>query len=128
MLKPISARKLRAENPYVGNSGAGCGQISNGKLDQPSSLMYALSKFRYVYARKLRKAMETGNFRFVESKSYNNELGEPGIEHFWLYERRRFNFSENQTEQPSGIQDLVRILKNESGIDHNKNFWKNRNG
>lgn len=85
--------------------------------------------YQYVYARYLVRAMQTGEFRVCSTETYQNEYRQTGIECTCEFRGRRFYLSENNTDQPSTVPRLIKVLKNENGFDRAKPLiWPNRRG
>lgn len=85
--------------------------------------------YQYTYARRLVKALQSGEFRILYTENYENDYGQLGVEFVCEYKGRKFYLSENKTEEPSSIERLIKVLKFEEGFDRKKQLiWPNRRG
>jgi hypothetical protein len=84
--------------------------------------------FKYVYARQLRAAMNSGEFQIISFENYRNEYGQPGVEYVCEYRGRRFYCSESRTEEPSQVSRFIAVLKDEENILDKQLIWPNRKG
>jgi hypothetical protein len=92
-------------------------------------LQQSVQGHQYVYARRLVRAIQSGEFHVLSTENYENEYRQPGVEFVCEYKGRRFYLSENKTEEPSSLQQLIKVLKHEDGFDRNKKLiWPNRRG
>jgi hypothetical protein len=87
----------------------------------------SIDGYRYLYARKLQKALKSGEFRILSSEPYVNELGVKGMEYTCAYRNRRFYLSESPTQEPSDITYFLKVLSNQNDISTSKPLiWPNR--
>lgn len=85
--------------------------------------------FKYVFARKLKLAMETGEFRLVSFESYENDFEVPGIEYVCEYRGRRFYFSESKSEVSCDVRRFIKVLSHPKDFSPSKPvIWPNRHG
>ena len=87
------------------------------------------SGYRYAYARKLRKAMLSGDFAVISTEPYLNEKQQPGVEYICDYRGRRFYCSESATPTPSSVTQFVKALDDQRDISITVPLiWPNRRG
>ena len=85
--------------------------------------------FRYSYARKLKKALLSGEFRILSSEPYQNESFQWGMEYVCEYKGRKFFLSEARTDEASDALYFLRALGDTKDISQQKPLiWANRRG
>jgi hypothetical protein len=89
-----------------------------------------ISGFKYLYARKLRRAMqEDGQFMILYDEQYiSRTSGEPGIEYICTHRGRVFFLSESKTHDPSPVKRFVHVLRDDGNIKEKPIIWPNRRG
>jgi hypothetical protein len=84
---------------------------------------------RYVYARKLRNALKSGDFRILHADGYQNGYGENGVEYVCEYHNRQFFLSQSRTEEPSDAAHFEMVLRDPKEVSTTVPLiWPNRRG
>src|SRR6266404_7505629 len=88
-----------------------------------------ISGFKYLYARKLRRAMEDGQFMILYDDQYiSYTTGEPGIDYVCTHRCRVFSLSESKTHGPSPVKRFVHVLLDDGNFKEKPIIWPNRRG
>jgi hypothetical protein len=88
-----------------------------------------VSGYRYVYSRRIRGALESGDFRIGPPKPYENEFHEAGIEYECDYRGRQFYISQGMCDEEITVTVLKKVLKDDSHISTKVPLiWPNKLG